>query len=347
MESNNLMSKDKIRQIKSADKYENIKSDYFLQLLFSYLEKKKLLNIVKYNKNIKKRININNNNYKEYIEKYSSIELEIKPTNFKYCKFINIKKEDEIYYHIYLNNNKEEIKRGNINIDEEFKMIKIIIDYQIQSFKGLFENCKLIESIYFKKFYRNNITDMSYMFSGCSSLKELNIYNFNTTNVTNMGYMFEKCSSIKELNLNSFNINNIIDMRFMFFECSSLENLNISNFNNNKIKYIRFMFSGCSSLKKLDLSGFITNNVHDMSFMFDRCRSIKELNIKNFNTNNVTNMCAMFYDCSSLKELNFNNFIINKAIYLIGMLYGCTNELIIKIKTQCKNINEDAFKKID
>ena len=84
-----------------------------------------------------------------------------------------------------------------------------------------------------------------------------------------------------------------------------------------------------------------------MSFMFDRCRSIKELNIKNFNTNNVTNMCAMFYDCSSLKELNLNNFIINKAIYLIGMLYGCTNELIIKIKTQCKNINEDAFKKID
>ena len=69
-------------------------------------------------------------------------------------------------------------------------MIKIKIDYQVKSFKGLFEGYNCIESIFFKQFYRNNITDMSYMFSGCSSLKELNLSNFNTDNVTNMNYMF-------------------------------------------------------------------------------------------------------------------------------------------------------------
>ena len=60
-------------------------------------------------KNIKKRININTNDYKEYSEKHSSIEIKIKPVNKKFGRFINNEKE-EIYYHIYFNN-KEEIKR--------------------------------------------------------------------------------------------------------------------------------------------------------------------------------------------------------------------------------------------
>ena len=77
--------------------------------------------------------------------------------------------------------------------------IKVIIDYQVKSFKELFYWCKCIESINFKKFYRNNITDMSWMFNGCSSLKELNLNNFNTNNVTNMSYMFYGCSSFKEI----------------------------------------------------------------------------------------------------------------------------------------------------
>ena len=129
MESDNLVFKEngEISQMKSKNKYENLKNDYFLQKVFNIVEKKKLLNIVKHNKYIKKRINININDFKEYSEKYSSIEIEIKLVNNKYSKFINIKKEDEKYYHIYLNNNKEEIKMNNINKDEEIKIIKIII----------------------------------------------------------------------------------------------------------------------------------------------------------------------------------------------------------------------------
>ena len=66
------------------------------------------------------------------------------------------------------------------------KIIKIIIEYQVESFDRLFYKCKCIESINFKKFNRNNINIMSCMFSYCSSLKELNLNNFNTNNVTDM-----------------------------------------------------------------------------------------------------------------------------------------------------------------
>ena len=134
MESSDLVSKRKEEnnQIKSKDIFNNLKADYFLQKVFNNLETKKSLNIIKYNNNIKKRINININNYKEYSEKYSSIEIEMKPVNNKYGQIINYKKEDEKYYHIYFNNNGEEIKRNYINKDEKIKKIRIIIDYQIK-----------------------------------------------------------------------------------------------------------------------------------------------------------------------------------------------------------------------
>ena len=53
---------------------------------------------------------------------------------------------------------------------------------------------KRIESLKFKKFSRNNITNMESMFYGCSSLKELNLSNFNTDNVIDMAGMFDGCS---------------------------------------------------------------------------------------------------------------------------------------------------------
>ena len=140
MESDNLVFKENgVISLKSKNKYENLKNDYFLQKVFNNLEKKKLFNIVKYNKNIKKRIGININHYKLISEKYSSIKIEIKLVNNKFGKFINIKEEYHEYYHIYFNNNEEEIKRNYISEDEEIKIIKIIIDYQVESFEGLFE----------------------------------------------------------------------------------------------------------------------------------------------------------------------------------------------------------------
>ena len=162
-------------------------------------------------------MNISIKDYKEYSEIYSSIEIEIKLKKERYGEFININNENEKYYHIYFNDNKEEIKRNYLNENEMYyhiyfndnkeeikrnyfnkndnvSKIKIIIDYQVKSFGYLFFDCGCIEYICFKKFYRNNINNMEGMFYGCSSLKELNLSNFNTNNVTNMYEMFYGCS---------------------------------------------------------------------------------------------------------------------------------------------------------
>ena len=140
--------------MESKNIFKKLKSDYFLQKLFGNLLKKKSLYIVKYNNNLKNRISININNYKEYSEIYSSIELEIKPKNNIYGNFINNTEENEIYFHIYFDDNQKEIKRNYLNRNEQIKKIKIIIDYQVISFESLFSLCKCIEYINFKKIFQ-------------------------------------------------------------------------------------------------------------------------------------------------------------------------------------------------
>ena len=137
---------------------ENIKSRYILSKIYDNMTKTKKLEIFKQNRKIQNRINLSVKNYKEYSETFTPIEIEIIPTKDEYGQFININENDTKYYHIYFNNNKEEIK-NKYEMKEEDKVtkIKIIIDYQVKSFKELFYWCKCIESINSKKFYRNNV----------------------------------------------------------------------------------------------------------------------------------------------------------------------------------------------
>ena len=132
------------------------------------MNKKKSLEIAKYSKKLQNKLNLSIKDYKEYSEIYTPIKIEILPTNKIYGKFININENVKSYYHIYFNDNKEKIK-NKYYIDERDKvlLIRIIIDYQIKSFKNLFKYCKCIEYINFIKFNRNNITNMSSMFNEC------------------------------------------------------------------------------------------------------------------------------------------------------------------------------------
>jgi len=319
MSSNNVSTNEegKLNQIESNYKPLNLKSDYILKKIFDNIQKNKALEIIKYNKYIQKRLNININDYKEYLDIYSPIEIEIIPAKNKYGQFINILKGQQIYFHIYFNDNKKEIFTNILRKEFNVKKIKIVIDYQIKSFKDLFFQCECIESIYFKKFYRNNIDNMRAMFGECLSLKELNLSNFNTNNVKNMNNMFSDCSLLKELNLSKFNTKNVTDMSFMFSWCSSLEVLNLKNFN--------------------------TENVTNMEFMFTECLSLKELELSNFNTENVINMSNMFYKCLSLKELDISNFNINKVKDMTLIFQGCTDDLKNKIRAQRNDISEDVF----
>ena len=249
-------------------KFNNLRSDYFLEKIMTNITKKKSLEIIKYNKNIQKRLKINIDSYKEYSEIYSSIEIELIPEENKEGYFIHIKDDEFPFFHMYLDN-KLEIKRTNLKFEDKPININIIIDYHIKSFNELFYYCECIKSINFKKFYRTNINNMSCMFQGCSSLKEINFNNCSTTNVIDMSNMFDGCFSIKEINISYFNTDNVTNIECMFNGCSSLKKINLSNFNTNKVVNMARMFDRCSSLKEINLSNFNTNNVINMNFMFN------------------------------------------------------------------------------
>ena len=51
----------------------------------------------------------------------------------------------------------------------------------------------------------------------------------------------------------------------------------------------------------------------------------------------------MVYGCSSLKELNLSNFNTNNVNYMGYMFNGCSEQLKNKIKSEYKNIKEEAF----
>ena len=214
MNSRNNNSKDKeMKQTKSNLVLEKIKSDYFLMKLLDIMKKNRMFEIVKYNKKLQKRLNLSINDYKEYFKEYTSIEIELRVKNDRYYenKFINIPYRNEKHYHIYFDNSSEEINRNYLEKDEKVETIKIIIDNPITSFRRLFYECGFVVSVFFKKFNRKNITDMSDMFRFgiISSIKKLDLSNFKTDNVKNMSGMFNGCYFLEELDLSNFNTNNV------------------------------------------------------------------------------------------------------------------------------------------
>ena len=106
--------KEELNQFNSKNIFYELKSNYILQKIFNNLNKKKSLVIVKYNKYSQRRLNLNINDYKKCYELlYSSIEIEIIPFKERYreYKIINYEDKDKLYYHIYFDNNTEEVKR--------------------------------------------------------------------------------------------------------------------------------------------------------------------------------------------------------------------------------------------
>ena len=297
------------KKTKLKNNLENIKSDFFLKLLFYNLIKEKTLDIIKYNKNLKKRLNINLNDYKEYSEIYSSIEIEIITIENKYGNFINIlKKEEEKYFHIYFNDSKDEIKRNYLNENDKICKIRIVIDHQILSFHKLFYHCKCIESISFKKFNRKNINNMNCMFYGCPSLKEINLLKFKTNNVEDMSYMFSYCNSLKELDLSNFNTFKVINFSFMFCKCSSLTKIILSNLNiKNNIIYTTYKFFKSLSKKGLNIFDINSNNKVGMSYLLDEFSLITKENLSNLNNVFQIDSSDMFFGCPNELEIILNN----------------------------------------
>ena len=181
--------------------FDKIKSNYIFKEMIKFIPKRKYLKIFIKNKKLQKKLNISIDTYIDY---YNQIEIEIIPYmnrtgEFDYInKLININKErDESLYHIYLNENNEEIKRNYIYSNDEISKIKVIIDSEEKSLKEFFKKCHYIKEIKFIKFNRTDFTDYSSMFSCCEKLTNLDISKLKTDNVETMRHMFACCRNLK------------------------------------------------------------------------------------------------------------------------------------------------------
>ena len=210
----------------------NIKSKYIIGKVMDLLSEKKSLEIIKINRTLQKKLDMNITNYKNYFEKIRVVEIELTIKRTMY-KFINIPEEDKQYYHIYINNIEIPVNEIYISIKKN-EQIKIKIDDPVTSLKDLFKDKIYIESINFIRFNKNNITNMSHMFYNCKLLKNLNLSHFNTQNVLNMSNLFSYCESLNSLNLSKFNTSKVRDKNCMFYRCSTLKNLNISTLKSRK-----------------------------------------------------------------------------------------------------------------
>ena len=323
--------------------FKQLKYDIILNKIYDNIKKKRVLEIIKYNKDIQKRLNLSVNDYKEFSENYSSIEMEVIPTKNATGKFIIISDEDKPYYHIYFNEDKTEVKTYELPEGHNVSKIKIIIDYQVTSLEYLFEWIECIEYISFKKFFRNNIIKMNSLFFGCGALKEIDLSHFRTDNVIDISTIFYRCALLKEINLSNFDTSKVKTMSGMFYGCSSLTELDVSKFNTDNVEDMSAVFYNCSSLKELKLSNFNTSNAETMIGMFYGCSSLKELNLSNFDTNNVVDMSMMFFGCTSLEELNIANFNTDNLLKVKLMFHGCSEELKKKMIALNKFKQEEAF----
>ena len=131
MNSKDVLQKDELDSNKSKSVLINIQSYYFFQKLFGNIPQKRAFEIMKINKNIQNRLNININNYIEYCELYTPIEIELIHLQNNSDFFINIPPEDRQYYHIYFNDNKEKEIKNLILYNEKVNIskINIRIDY--------------------------------------------------------------------------------------------------------------------------------------------------------------------------------------------------------------------------
>ena len=126
-----------------------IRSNFILKNIFKNLPQKTFLGIIKYNKSLQNKLSISINDYKDYNE----IIIELIPTNVDRYEntFINRTDDNKSFIHVFFNDNFEsEISRNYITSSDHVGKIKIVIKWEVKSFKGLFKNCKCIKEIYFK-----------------------------------------------------------------------------------------------------------------------------------------------------------------------------------------------------
>ena len=100
----------------------------------------------------------------------------------KTYKVINIDYSLSKFYHIYFDKNEKESSDNSVKDDDEKEVskVKVIIDNEVESLYNLFNDISIVVSIYFVRLARNNIKNMKKMFDNCKKLYIINFKKFNT-----------------------------------------------------------------------------------------------------------------------------------------------------------------------
>ena len=111
-----------------------IKSSFVLKIIFGFLNEFKKLNIIKYNKKLQKRLNVNKNDYSTII----TIKLfENRKNEFCFEFFDKSDFCDEEIY-LYNKNNDKEVKNRSIKPNDNIKYFEIIFRLRLNSLAKLF-----------------------------------------------------------------------------------------------------------------------------------------------------------------------------------------------------------------
>ena len=166
-----------------------------LQEVLSYVKKKRKLNIFKYNKYLKQKLDISNNDYKE---------LFFKNKLKKYDYYCYIK----TYWNQFQNDFKEIINNDSYNLF--LNVLSKIKNFNLKLNDEDFNS--LINNSYFKNNARIIIENLNKLDYKLDYMKEhLNDFK-NNINVFNFSILINK---IKEINLNKICLNNNVDQMFI------------------------------------------------------------------------------------------------------------------------------------
>ena len=241
--------------------FGNIKSDYIFQEIIKKINEKKVLNIIKYNKSIQKRLNKDINNYKFYFfksegfnikfiggnisEHYSYIFEKIK-TEKKLISKINYKLENIIS----LTTNKNNIlylidNNKDKNLKNKYKTHCFILEFNINDMKTF----DYIQKYYYEKIKLPNTHNLVYLIGVNNNLKNLKGKNIIDDN------SIKKFAESNKINLISFNKNFNINALLSKLEYSIIEakEQKFKNYEDNIINgtiinkdSYKVVFLGCS-----------------------------------------------------------------------------------------------------
>ena len=132
---------------------KKIQSKYIMKLIMDNLKVKMRLNLMKYNKNLQKKLDIKLKDYAEYSK---IVIIEIVPSKvLQKAYFINFEPGEKDYIKIYFDGKR---RKENYIIKKDItSKIKIIIKSEFKKFDSLFYHCKCTQKITFVCFNRVDI----------------------------------------------------------------------------------------------------------------------------------------------------------------------------------------------